>query len=330
MKILVSGATGFLGGHLARFLVNDGHEVTALGRNEMRGRDLVKQGVRFVQADLAEEEALASACSGQEAAVHCAGLSAPHASWREHHAANVLGTETLLSACLNAGVKRFIHISTSSVYFRMRHQFDLKETDLPARSATHYARSKRIAETKVEATAALGMDTVILRPRAIFGPGDTSIFPRLLRAHERGALPLFSKEPITVDVTYVDNLVEAISLCLEREHAFGGKSYNVTNGEPMELLDILETLFGALDIPLKCRRVPWSIGWIVGALGEAGSLVRPGREPLLTRFSAAQLAFSQTLNIDAMRDLGYRPRVDVATGLGRFAQWWRAHGAQAD
>lgn len=117
MKALVTGATGFLGGHLARRLVREGWDVTGIGRNPEQGRRLEAEGIRFLNQDLRDESGTAAACTGQDAVFHCAALSSPWGKYRDFYGCNVEAARILAEASLREGVRRFIHVSTPSVYF---------------------------------------------------------------------------------------------------------------------------------------------------------------------------------------------------------------------
>lgn len=326
MKLLVTGATGFLGGHLAQRLQELGHEVTAIGRNEAKGAALAERGIRFIAVDLADQAAIEAACRGQEAIFHCGALSAPWGAPAAFYAANVLGTRHIVDGALRHGVARLIHISTPSIYNEFRDRLNVAEdSPLPARPINQYAATKLQAETEVQRGFAAGLETVILRPRAIFGPGDQTILPRLIEANRRGRVPLIRGGRALIDLSYVDNVVEACLLGLTARRSALGRPYNITNGEPTELRLLLPRLFAALGEPLRSLELPWSVAMAAAGTLEALSRLRPGQpEPPLTRFAVASIGLSQTLDISAARrELGYAPRVSIEEGILRFARWYK-------
>lgn len=321
-RALVTGATGFLGGRLARRLAAEGWEVTGLGRNEQAGRAL---GVPFLRVDLADREAVAAACRGQEVVFHCAALSSPWGPYEAFHRANVLGTRHVAEACLAHGVGRLVHVSTPSVYFDFRDREGIREDEpLPARSVNAYAATKRLAEEAVDAAHARGLATVTIRPRGLFGPGDTAILPRLVRANAAGRLPLFDGGRARIDVTYVDNAVDALLACAEAPSTALGRKFNITNGEPTTVGDLLTLVFTALGVPYRPRRMGYRTGLVLAGAMEWAARLRGGREPLLTRYAVGLLAKHQTLDLTAAREvLGYAPRVSLAEGVARFAEWFK-------
>lgn len=326
MRALVTGATGFLGKRLAKRLADDGHEVVGVGRNLEAGRWLEEHGVRFVSADLADRDAVVKACRGQEVVFHSGALSSPWGPYPTFHRSNVEGTRNVIEGSRTHGIRRLVHVSTPSLYFDTAERLGVSERDpLAEKPVNHYAATKRMAEELVDAAHAEGLPVVTIRPRALFGPGDTTILPRLIRANARGALPLFGPEGPWVDVTYVDNVVDALLLCESAPDHVLGKKYNITNGETVRMRHLLEKLFAALEVPAHFRPMRYPVAYgLAGAMEAASLAFMGGREPLLTRYSVNVLARSQTLDISAARrDLGYTPRTSLDEGLAEFVAWWK-------
>lgn len=326
MKLLVTGATGFLGMKLALRLAQLGHSVTGTGRDAAKGALLERSGVRFLQADLADPQAMLAACAGQDCVFHSGALSSPWGEYRDFYTANVLGTRHVVEGSIRQKVGRLIHVSTPSLYFDYRHRLNLSESDpLPARPVNHYAATKRLAEAEVDQGVRRGLPVITIRPRAIFGPGDQAILPRLIRANRRGRIPLVDGGRALIDVTYVENVVDSLLLCMTAPDRALGRTYNITNGEPMELRELLHLLFSKLGEELRTIHLPWSVAYsVAGAMELAARLAGGRREPMLTRYSVGVLARSQTLDLSAARaDLGYQPRVSVLEGLAEFVRHWR-------
>lgn len=322
MTVLVTGATGFLGRRVVARLLARGHGVIATGRK----RELAPAGVPFRRGDLESE--LTGLCDGASSVVHCAGLSSAWAPYARFEAANLGGTERLLRDAERAGVSRFVHVSTSSVYARARDQYAIAETArLPKRPANAYVATKLAAEHAVRRAR---VPHVILRPRGIFGPGDSSIFPRLLRALETRRLPVIGSGETLGDLTYVDNVADAAVLAVEADRAALGETYNVTNAEPVRIWETIAELAGALDLPRPRRRLPLGAALALAGALELRSLATPGRpEPLLTRYTVTLLGCTTTLDPSrAMQKLGYRPAVSMHEGLERFVAWWRSEQAR--
>lgn len=327
MKIAITGATGFLGSHAARILGSRGHQITALGRNVEKGRKL---GVNFISGALSDSEMLERAFAGQDAVVHSAALSSPWGRPEEFYSANVIGTENVLKAARKAGVKRVVHISSPSIYVDFTDRENIREdAPLPEVPLNDYIRTKKIAEQKVDQAVREGLSVVTLRPQGIFGPGDEAIFPRIIRIARRGRFPMIGSGRNRIDITYVENVVDAIDCALEAPESRSGKKYNISNGEPVLNYEVIETILKKIGISFQFKRVPFQVAYGIGAAMEFTSRTLLNyKEPLLTRYSACVLAKSRTLSIDAARaDLGYVPRVSVDEGVRRFVDWWREHGS---
>lgn len=324
---LVTGGTGFLGGRLARRLQAANWRVTVLGRNEIGGRALETLGIKFIRADLADANAVNAACRSQDIVFHSGARSSPWGRYADFYNDNVVATQNIITACEREKISRLIHVSTPSVYFDFTDRLNISESQsLSLRPANHYVRTKLLAEAAVDAAAGRGFATITLRPRAIFGPGDTTLFPRLIRAHGARGFPLIGDGDPLMDITYVENVVDALLLAADAPASALGKKFNVTNGEPWLRSKLLTTLFAEIGQPLKTRRVNYHVAKTAAALLEVFSNVftNVSWEPPLTRYTVGVLAKSQTLDISAARSLlGYEPRVRVAEGLRAFGLWWK-------
>ena len=321
MRALVTGATGFLGGRLARMLAAAGRDVVATGRNPEAGQRLESPGITFRTVDLTSPEQL-RALPPCELVFHCAALSSAWGPMAAFRRANVDATRNLLDYCRRAGTRRLVHISTPSIYFDFRDRTDVAEdAPLPRRFVNAYAASKYAAECLLNDAArdGAGPQVAILRPRGIFGVGDTALMPRLERVARRGRFPLLRGGRALVDITHVDNVAHAAMLAADAPLAAPAACYNITNGEPCAIGDILSAVLRPL-FP-GCRFTPLPYPPLHGAarLMETGArLLRLG-EPPLTAYGVGLMAFSQTLDISrARRDLGYSPPVPLQEGIDRY------------
>jgi nucleoside-diphosphate-sugar epimerase len=328
-RILVTGASGFIGSHVVRALSVAGHDVLATGRDASRLAALADMSVLIKTADIACDP-LETLVAGRDAVVHCAALSSPWGTRSAFQRANVDATRRLLDAANKAHVRCFVHLSSPSIYFRLADQFDIPETFVPPRRWINaYAESKWQSEQCVADTRYAGMSRIILRPRAVFGEGDRAIFPRILRVAERGWFPHIGDGKAVIDTTYVGNVADAVTAALMLPESAEPQVFNITNGEPLAVRELLDRLFESLGMPVRAVRLPRRTAVILGALAEGVAHLRPGQpEPRLSRYGVGVLGYAQTLDISRARDvLGYQPRVSIDEGIRRFSQWWSTHDA---
>lgn len=326
MNILITGGTGFLGQKLAFRLQNMGHDVTAIGRNEQIGEQLRQSGISFMKTDLENVDEITKACEGRDYVFHSGALTSPWGKFEKFYKTNVEGTRNVIAGCRKHNVKRLIHVSTPSLYFTFKDRYAISESStLPVTFANSYAHTKYLAEQEIDKAFQYGLPVTTIRPRALFGPGDTTIIPRLIRANENGAVPVIANGNALIDITYVENVVDALLLCMTSPDSTLGQKYNITNGDPVRLHVLLEKLFSQLNQPLKARRVSYPIAYfLAGVLEVLSKAFLHDREPLLTRYTVGVLAKSQTLDITKAREeLGYEPRIKIEEGIGHFVKWWK-------
>lgn len=325
MKTLITGATGFLGGALARRLHGMNWDVTALGRNPARLKELDGEGIRPLRLDIEKRDGLAAAFKGMEVVFHCAAFPSPWGNYGKFYQANVVGTRNVVRACLENNVERLVHVSTPSIYFDYRSRLGVKETDALPKPISNYAATKLLAEEEVDSGFANGLAVVSIRPRAIFGEGDTVIFPRLIARLGSGRLPVLGGGENIVDLTYVQNVVDALLLCADSPAGTLGKKYNISNGEPVKIWKLIERICDELDLPRPRRSISYRTAHAAASVLEfAYSLIPSGPEPPLTRVSVSMMANSTTLDISAAQnELGYRPKISVEEGVQKFLRWWK-------
>lgn len=316
MKVAITGATGFLGSWVVKAALEQGHRVVALGRNEEKGTRLRDMGATFHRVDLADGPDLSKALKGVAAVVHSAALSSPWGTSQAFHEANVAGSVRLAEEVRRQGIERLVFVSSASVYASKGDRLGWKETDPLPSPLNAYAASKQEAEQAL-ATMGLGERLVILRPRAIFGHGDTALWPRLKRLADRnaGVLPLFRGGRCPMDMLYVE---DAAAACLDALRGPAG-TYNLTQGEPRSAKHVLETVFAHRQLPIQWRRLPVKPVLGLAAISEAWHAwcQKPG-EPLVTRYAIHALAHAQTLDTTAAQQrLGWKPRWTLDAALAK-------------
>lgn len=319
MRVLITGSSGFIGSHLAQRFRDSGWDVAGIGR-----RPLDQPG--YLRHDLAEPLP-SSREDNYDVVIHAAARSNPWGTWQQFQMDNVMATDHVISFCRRIGTPRLIYLSSSSVYYEPRHQWDITEsTPLPRRSVNAYAATKRLAEERIRAYPG---SWVILRPRAVFGPGDTVLLPRILEAARRGRLPLLHAPdgPVIGDLIYIDNLVDAV----ERAATLTDRDvFNLTNHQPVPILEFLLTVFDRLGIPRPTRRFSARTAMVLAGLLEGfHRVVCPSREPVLTRFGVHVFRYSKTFDVrHAARTFG-PPRISLDEGLERTVAWFRQPAKEA-
>lgn len=315
-RVLVTGATGFVGGCLTRELLMRGVPVRAMGRDKIKLAELGMLGAEPLEGDLRNRDAVICACQNVDTVFHVGALSSDWGRRADFEAVNVGGTESIIAGCWQFGVGKLVYVSSPSVLFDGRDQTNLPDdAPYPARFVSVYSETKARAEVLVRENR--DVPFVIVRPKAIFGPGDTSLLPRLMRAAQANRLPQIGNGQNHVDLTYIDNVVHALLLAATRKQAVGN-TYNITNGEPPpRLWAVIGDVLRGASIPYPRRRVGVRLALAVATLLEARARFFGG-EPLLTRYGVRILARTQTYNIErARRDLNYAPVVSLAEGIAR-------------
>ena len=325
-KVLVTGATGFLGKYVVEELSQYGYQVKAFGRNKTIGQGLENSFVTFYQGDLTEEKEIEEACKGMDYVVHAEALSTVWGDWEDFYKTNVLGTKYVLEACKKEKIKRLVYVSSPSIYAAAKDQLNIKEDEAPKENyLNNYIRSKLISEQLFKDY--LDVPSIILRPRGLFGIGDTSILPRVLKLSQKIGIPLIKDGRQLMDMTCVENVALAIRLSLETSRANNGKVYNITNGEPREFKSLIEETLKGLDYPIKYRKIPSSLLFITAsALELIYKFLKLKGEPALTRYTYYLLRYSQTLDIHkAEKELGYRPKISISEGIEKYVKNYREH-----
>jgi len=325
MKILVTGGGGFLGQGLCRGLVQRGHDVASFNRGRYPALDTI--GVRQLQGDLADRDAVRAAAAGVDAIFHNAAKAGAWGDYDSYHRANVVGTDNVIAACRAHGIGRLVHTSTPSVTHRATHPVaggTAESVPYGEGFKAPYASTKLIAEKAVLAADDASLATVALRPRLIWGPGDNQLLPRLVERARAGRLRFVGDGNNLIDTTYIDNAAQAHFDAFDHLSpgaACAGRAYFISNGEPKTVREVVNGLLRAAGAPEVDRTIPFGVAYAAGAVCEALWSVLPLRgEPPMTRFLAEQLSTTHWYDMaPATRDFGYVPRVTIEEGLARLA-----------
>lgn len=333
-RILLTGGSGFVGGHLAERLVADGHHVRCLMRETSkvaRLRSLTAEGdgpgTELVHGDLTDPASLAAAVEGVDAVVHSAAVVTDWATVEEIRSANVDGTRDLVAAAVRGGVRRFIQISTTDVYGYPGNHIDEEFT--PSGFANWYSQTKREAEAIVRTGCdAGGVEYVILRPATIYGPRASDIVGEIAKGLLGHYLPLIGGGNIIAGLCYVENLAEAVSLALDHPAA-AGQTFNVLDGESVTWRQFLWDLARGIGARPPLLRLSYRVAWTLGVGLEesyrfARRLTGLTMDPLLSRAAVHVMGRPQDFSNRRLREtLGWEPRVGYPDGLAATLSWLR-------
>jgi nucleoside-diphosphate-sugar epimerase len=321
VKVLVTGASGFLGHAVASAIVAAGHEVRCFQR-----RPSGVTGATDVLGSVTDPAAVTAAVAGVDAIVHLAAKVSLAGAPAEFETVNVDGTRSLLDAARAAGVPRLVFVSSPSVAHTGASitGSDALPAD-PAHARGDYARTKAAAELLALAADSPELRVVAVRPHLVWGPGDPQLTERIVERARAGRLPLLGHGAALIDSTYVDNAASAIAAALDRVDAVHGNAYVITNGEPRPVAELLAGICTAAGVAPPAWSVPAGVARAAGSLIEAAWRVFPGEdEPPMTRFLAEQLSTAHWFDQRRTRaDLHWTPAVSLDEGLARLAEHYR-------
>ena len=327
MKVLLTGATGFLGKYVIDELKNNSYQVVAFGRNEKIGKALIDENVEFFKGDIDNLDDLFKASQNCSAVIHTAALSTVWGKWEDFYNVNVLGTKNVVQVCEEKNLK-LVFVSSPSIYAGAKNQLDVKEDEAPKENdLNYYIKSKIMAENIIKSSK---LNYMIIRPRGLFGVGDTSIIPRLLELNKKIGIPLFVDGKQKVDITCVENVAYALRLALENNE-YSRQIYNITNDEPIEFKEILTLFFNEMGTEGKYLKWNYNlISPLVSFLEIIYKFFRIKKEPPITKYTLYLMRYSQTLNIDkAKRELGYHPKISILEGVKKYVKHSRKNDRES-
>jgi nucleoside-diphosphate-sugar epimerase len=323
VRIFVTGASGFVGGAATLKFVADGHDVRAMSRSDKSDAAIRALGATPVRCDL--ENVKSADIGDAEAVLHCAAFVeqwGPKDAWKRF---NIDGTAAMLAAAKAAGAKRFIHISTESVLWRGQHLRGVDESyPLALNSPYPYSWTKARAEVLVRDANTADFTTIILRPRFIWGPGDTTLLPTIRAMAKSGQWMWVDGGRARTSTTHIDNLVHAAELALTK--GGGGEAYFVLDDGVRTMKEIISGIAASENITLPNKSIPAWAADMIGSLCEGvWGTFNLKSDPPLTRFSAMIMSRECVLKDDRARvELSYRPVVSVDEGLRQLAAAPRA------
>ena len=316
----VTGGSGFVGGALIERLRSEGWDVRALARSDKAADRVTELGAKAVHGDLEDLAALRAGSDGADVVFHCAAKAEDWGHPDHFEQINVQGTQNVLTAAREAGARRVVHVGTEAALMSGKPLVNVNEdTPLQPDSPVLYSRTKARAELAVRAANGPDLETVVIRPRFVWGRGDTTILPVLTELVQSGKFRWVGDGRQLTATTHIDNTVEGLMLGATK--APSGGVYFVTDGEPVVSREFITQMLETQGIDPGDKTVP---AWVANALAATSETVwrllrRPGSPPI-TRFSVWVSSQECTIDISrARRDLGYEPVKDRATGLAELA-----------
>jgi nucleoside-diphosphate-sugar epimerase len=315
----VTGGSGFIGGRLVERLVGEGHSVRALARSETAARRVAELGAEPVRGDIGDPSSLAAAAAGAEVAFHLAAHLGEWGDWADFERGNVDGTRNVLAACAEAAVRRFVHCGTEAALMAGEPLIQVEETaPLRPDSRAPYPATKARAEQAVGEANRDGFETVAVRPRFVWGKGDTTLLPEMVETVEAGKWAWIGGGRNVTDTTHVDNVVEGLVLAAEKGRP--GEAYFVTDGEPVVFREFVTALLQTQGVEPPNRSVPAWTAAPMARIAETAWKVLPLKgDPPMTTFRSWLLTQECTIDISKARtELGYAPVVSHEQGLAEL------------
>ena len=323
MQLLVTGATGLVGSHVAEEGIRRGCAVVALVRATSKTGLLERLGVQTIRGDLTDAEAVGRAFTGVDTVIHCAAKVGDWGPVSDYRRVNVEGLRTPLEAARKQSLRRFVHVSSLGVYEARDHFGTDETTPPPKKHIDGYTQSKVEAEDlALQYHREHRVPVTILRPGFIYGPRDRTVLPKLLRSLKEKQLKYLGSGQQSMNTIGVHNLVDAIFLAIDKDAA-AGQIYNLTDDEPVSKRRFIESIAKSAGLEPPAESVPLWLAKILAKVMEGSArAIRAKKPPLLTqariKFLGLHLGFSVA---KAKRELGYRPRVPFADGIREAVAW---------
>jgi len=324
-RVLITGATGFIGGHLVKANLSRGHQVIALVRPDNPGESALRtEGVDIVTGDIRDYEIVKRAAAGVGIIFHCAAVVTDWAPKKLFKEVVVDGTENLCKAGLEAGVSRLVHVSTSDV-------FGIDESQVMDETFPLRPWHEPYPDSKIEAEKVcwryhkeLGLPVTMVYPCWVFGEGDRTFVPLLADAILKRELVFWRRDAI-VWPTYIENLVDLLMLIAEDKRAVGN-GYLVHDGEYVMLQELCAGIAKELGVPAVTTYIPYPVAYGAASVMEfIWKLVGKKTRPLLTTYTVKNLGSRLKFTIaKAERELGWKPKVSYAEGFKKTMEWLKA------
>lgn len=312
MRVFITGASGFVGRAIVLRLGRDGHDLTALLLPKEAGPDW--SGVRCVRGDITRPETLVNAMDGMDAVIHLAGAVGYGVSWAQCRRLNVEGTNNVIRVAVALGVRRFIHMSSVSVYGRVSgkrlgEEAPMKKINDP------YGDTKIEAEQVVRTFEEKGkLDATVIRPTMIYGPGDRLFLPKIIENLAAGRARIIGRGDHAVDAIHVKDAADFVSLVLTRPDTIG-RTYNLNHPNNPYWHQFIAATAVALGVPVPDRRIPYHLAIVLAGVLELTAKLT-GKPPLVTRYGVRNVGRPYDYSTRRMtRELGFQPKIDLIDGI---------------
>lgn len=326
MKVLITGATGLLGGHLIKELQQRGEDIRALVLPVENADKLEKQGVEVVRGDITDASTLKPAVQDVELIFHLAGMMGVWRPISDYRLVNVTGSENLYKAAQKAGVRRYVHTSSHTVYGLGYGRF-LTENDALRPDPDPYSITKAEGDRLMRRLMLNSeVETVILRPGTFFGPGDRLHFGRMAQKMKDGKGVIIGKGDNALPFCYVTDVVQGFLLAAYHDNA-PGNVYNITNDRPLTQLEMFNAIADAVNGIRPTRHLPYMPIYYGSIVAEKVVARVAHTKPIVTQLGAMMFGSDNKHSVEkARRELGYEPKVDLRTGITLAAEWFNAGG----
>ena len=323
MKVLITGATGFIGSHIVKALITKGHKVRALVRKSSDTSNIKGPRVELAYGDITDPESLVAAVKGMDAVIHLAAMVSDFGPYKDFVALNIDGVKNILDAAKDEGVSRFVHFSTNDVLgihkggVVVDDSFPYKKTGYP------------YPDTKIEGEKIVfdyykkyGLPVTVIRPSWVYGPGDRTFVPEIVDILRSGVMIYFGDKKNTISLNYIDNLTDAVLMLLERPEATG-EAFIANDDHPVTWEWLGKTLTDGLGLKVREITLPFGLTMCLAKFMEFFfKLFRMKSRPPLTTYVVNISGSNMIYSAKKMKDvLGYKSKVLPEEGMKRTIEW---------
>ncbi len=324
MNILITGATGFIGFAIAKHLKQNGYNITAMVRESSNIDKLKKENIPVVIGDVTKKDTLKNPLAGKDVVIHCAGCVSDWGKKEDFIRTNYLGTQNILEACVDRGIRRFIHTSTVDIFGHKNHSFINENSPFRNRPGW-YGKTKIMAEELVrEYIRNKRLDISIIYPPWVYGEGDLHFVPEIIDAINDGSMMFFRKKGFhTLEISYIENLAIAAELILNSKDSIG-EGYIIADEPKISFNQFVNTIAKKINKKEVTFTLPYPITYFVALLMEGFfKLIRSKKRPLLTRHSITLLGNDIVYDTSKLKALGFKQKYSFDTAIDKALEYMK-------